>query len=89
MKAAYAHMADAMSAAGHDVETRKFPVPFEEVGELQRATMTYEAGRAQRGLLEAPDGQVGERLLALIEEGLSISRTAYLDMRREAGPLAP
>ncbi len=81
MKAAYSRMADAIAAAGHKVETRKSLVSCEEIGELQRSTMTFESGRAHRDLLKAPQGQVGLRLLELIEEGLSISSTTYLDQR--------
>lgn len=81
MKAACTGMAEAISAAGHEVESRKMPVSCEEIGEIQRATMTFEAGRAHRELLKAPHGQVGARLLELIEEGLSISSTMYLNQR--------
>jgi aspartyl-tRNA(Asn)/glutamyl-tRNA(Gln) amidotransferase subunit A len=51
--------------------------------QIQRRTMTYEAGRALKFLLDAPDGTVGEKLTGLIREGLTIAPQQYLNERSE------
>jgi aspartyl-tRNA(Asn)/glutamyl-tRNA(Gln) amidotransferase subunit A len=83
MQAAVARFADACASAGHAVERRKSPIAFERLFKIQRSTMAYEAGRALHFLLEQPAGSVGEKITALIHEGLAIKAGQYLDERRE------
>ena len=83
MKAALARMADAFARAGHAVEQPRSPISFERLFEIQRHTMAYEAGRALKFLLDQPEGTVGEKLMALIREGLAIAPQRYLDERGE------
>jgi aspartyl-tRNA(Asn)/glutamyl-tRNA(Gln) amidotransferase subunit A len=83
MKAALARTADAFARAGHVVERPKSPIAFERLFAIQRSTMTYEAGRALKYLLDAPAGTVGEKLSAHIRSGLDISSKQYLDERAE------
>ena len=83
IKAALARMADAFARTGHAVEQPRSPISFERLFQIQRHTMTYEAGRALRYLLDQPDGTVGEKLTALIREGLTIAPQQYLDERAE------
>ncbi len=83
VQAAVTRAADAFANAGHAVERARPPVSFERLFELQRRTMGYEAGRALCQLLELPPGTVGEKLCALLREGLAIPPTCYLDERRQ------
>jgi Asp-tRNA(Asn)/Glu-tRNA(Gln) amidotransferase A subunit family amidase len=86
MKAALTRVADAFANAGHAVERTASPISFERLYSLQRSTMAYEAGRALRHLLKAPAGCVGEKLTALIREGLAIAANRYLDERCAISP---
>jgi aspartyl-tRNA(Asn)/glutamyl-tRNA(Gln) amidotransferase subunit A len=45
--------------------------------------MGYEAGRALCHLLELPPGTIGEKLAALLRDGLAITPSRYLDERRQ------
>jgi aspartyl-tRNA(Asn)/glutamyl-tRNA(Gln) amidotransferase subunit A len=45
--------------------------------------MAYEASRALKFLLDQPQGTVGEKLIALIHQGLAIAPQRYLDERGE------
>jgi aspartyl-tRNA(Asn)/glutamyl-tRNA(Gln) amidotransferase subunit A len=83
MKAALARLADAFTNAGHAVEKPRSPIAFERLFTIQRSTTAYEAGRALKHLLGEPLGSVGEKITALIHEGLSIASERYLDERRE------
>jgi aspartyl-tRNA(Asn)/glutamyl-tRNA(Gln) amidotransferase subunit A len=83
IKTALARMADAFARAGHALEQPRSPISFERLFEIQRHTMAYEAARALKHLLDQPDGSVGEKLTALIREGLTISPQRYLDERGE------
>jgi aspartyl-tRNA(Asn)/glutamyl-tRNA(Gln) amidotransferase subunit A len=83
IKAALGRIADAFSRAGHAVERPKSPIPFERLFRLQRSTVAYEAGRALKHLLDAPAGSVGEKITALVREGLEIPPGQYLDERGE------
>jgi aspartyl-tRNA(Asn)/glutamyl-tRNA(Gln) amidotransferase subunit A len=83
MKAALRRCADAFAAAGHAVELVKPPIAFERLFRIQLSTMAYEAGRALKALLDQPPSRVGDRLLALIREGLAITPQRYLDERAE------
>jgi aspartyl-tRNA(Asn)/glutamyl-tRNA(Gln) amidotransferase subunit A len=83
MKAALVRMADAFARAGHAVEQPRSPISFERLFEIQRYTMAYEAGRALKQLLDQPEGTVGEKLIALIHQGLAIAPQRYLDERGE------
>ncbi len=83
MAEAYQRMADDFRARGHSVEPRPCPIPFERIGALHWTTMLYEIGRAHPSQLLLPDGEVGERLLAAITDGLAIETDAYLDERGE------
>ena len=83
MKAALARMADGFARAGHAVEQPRSPISFEHLFELQRHTMAYEASRALKFLLDQPEGTVGEKLMALIHQGLAIAPQRYLDERGE------
>lgn len=83
MQAAVTRIADAFSRAGHAVERTKSPIPFERLFELQRHTMTYEAGRALAHLLDQPEGAIGPKLAAMIRDGLAIPGQLYLDERAE------
>lgn len=81
--AALRRTADAFSKAGHAVERKASPIPFERLFKIQRSTMAYEAGRALKFLLREPSGTVGEKIAALIHEGLAIKADTYIDERRE------
>ena len=83
IKAALARFADALGDAGHQVERLRAPIPFERLFKIQRSTTAYEAGRALKYLLDKPAGSVGEKITALIREGLAIAPSAYLDERTE------
>jgi aspartyl-tRNA(Asn)/glutamyl-tRNA(Gln) amidotransferase subunit A len=83
MQAALTRFADALANAGHAVERAPSPIAFARLFGLQRSTMTYEAGRALRHLLQAPAGSVGEKITALVREGLSIAPSRYLAERAE------
>jgi aspartyl-tRNA(Asn)/glutamyl-tRNA(Gln) amidotransferase subunit A len=81
--AALGRIADAFANAGHAVERPRSPISFERLCQIQRSTMTYEAGRALHPLRDLPAGSVGEKITALIRDGLAISPVQYLDERRE------
>jgi aspartyl-tRNA(Asn)/glutamyl-tRNA(Gln) amidotransferase subunit A len=83
MKAAVRRFADALANAGHAVEWRASPISFARLFALQRSTMTYEAGRALKYLLQEPAGSVGEKITALVREGLAIAPSRYLAERNE------
>ena len=83
MKAALTRFADAFASAGHGVERPASPISFERLFNIQRSTMTYEAGRALRYLLREPAGTVGEKITALIRDGLAIAPSRYFDERGE------
>jgi aspartyl-tRNA(Asn)/glutamyl-tRNA(Gln) amidotransferase subunit A len=83
IKAAVVRFADAFARAGHAVERPRSPIPFERLFKIQRSTMAYEAGRALKHLLDQPAGLVGEKITALIREGLAIDASRYLDERGE------
>jgi len=83
VKAALARLADALASAGHGVERPASPIAFERLCNLQRSTMSYEAGRALRHLLQDPAGAVGEKIAALIRDGLAIAPSQYLEERSE------
>ena len=76
-------IADAFASAGHAVERPRSPISFERLFKIQRSTMTYEAGRALKHLLAEPAGTVGEKITALIREGLEMDGSRYLDERSE------
>ncbi len=83
IRAAVARFADAFARAGHIVERPRSPIPFERLFKIQRSTVAYEAGRALKHLLDQPAGSVGEKITALIQEGLAIGASQYLNERRE------
>ena len=83
MKAILDRTADAFSNAGHAVALRRAPISFERLFRIQRSTTAYEAGRALKFLLDQPAGAVGEKITALIREGLDIGSSRYLDERGE------
>jgi aspartyl-tRNA(Asn)/glutamyl-tRNA(Gln) amidotransferase subunit A len=83
IKAAVERFADAFAMAGHIVERPRSPIPFERLFNIQRSTVAYEAGRALKHLLDQPAGSVGEKITALIQEGLVIGTSQYLEERRE------
>jgi aspartyl-tRNA(Asn)/glutamyl-tRNA(Gln) amidotransferase subunit A len=83
MRAALQRTADAFAKASHTVERKASPIPFERLSVLQRSTMAYEAGRALKHLLDHPPGMVGEKILALVREGLAISGDRYVEERRQ------
>ena len=83
MKAALARFADAFAVAGHAVERPPSPIAFERLCSIQRSTMAYEASRALKHLLKEPPGSVGEKITALIREGLALAPARYMDERNE------
>lgn len=83
MANAYRVMADAAATAGHRIERRPSPISFARLFEIQRSTMLFEAGRAMKSFLDLPPGQIGEKLLGAIREGLVIPLSRYLDDRAE------
>src|SRR5262245_1014361 len=83
MKAALARFGDALANAGHAVDRPASPISFARLFALQRSTMTYEAGRALKHLLQEPAGSVGEKITALVREGLAIAASRYLAEREE------
>ncbi len=83
MTASWQRMLDDLSNAGHAVTRRASPIDFKRLCDIQRSTMLYEAGRAMRGFLELPAGQIGEKLLGAIKDGIAIPEARYLDERRE------
>jgi aspartyl-tRNA(Asn)/glutamyl-tRNA(Gln) amidotransferase subunit A len=72
-----------LAKAGHRIERRPSPISFARLFAIQRSTMLYEAGRAMRPFLDLPTGEIGEKLLAAIREGLEIPTARYLDERAE------
>jgi len=87
MKTALARCADACASAGHIVERPRSPISFERLFKIQRSTTAYEAGRALKFLLDEPDGSIGEKITALIREGLTIAPAQYLNERAEIDSL--
>jgi aspartyl-tRNA(Asn)/glutamyl-tRNA(Gln) amidotransferase subunit A len=85
--AALGRMAGAFANAGLAVARPRSPISFERLCKIQRSTMAYEAGRALRALLDQPTGLVGEKISALIREGLAIRPARYFDERREIDAL--
>jgi aspartyl-tRNA(Asn)/glutamyl-tRNA(Gln) amidotransferase subunit A len=83
VRAALDGMAEVLGAAGHAIERPRSPIAFERLARIQRSTMAYEAGRALKHLASAPSGTVGEKILALIRDGLAIASATYLDERLE------
>lgn len=83
IKSAVTMLTDRLANAGHAVERVRSPIAFERLFAMQRSTTAYEAGRALRYLLDAPSGLVGEKISALIREGLAIRPEQYLNERRE------
>ena len=83
IKAAVTGFADRFSDAGHRVERQRSPIPFDRLFSLQRSTVAYEAGRALKHLLNEPAGSVGEKITALVRDGLAIPPARYLDERCE------
>ena len=84
MKAALARMADAFASAGHAVEQARSPISFERLFEHPAFIPwpTKPAGRSNTCSI-SPTGPVGEKLTALIREGLAIAPQRYLDERGE------
>lgn len=78
---------DQLAARGARVETRASPVSFVRLEQLQQSVTGYEIGRTLRHLLELPADQVGAKLRAAIEVGLTISENRYLDERAEMNRL--
>lgn len=83
MHAALGRIADSFASAGHAVERRRSPIPFERLFQIQRSTMLYECGRALKYLLDEPSGTVGEKISAAIRQGLEIGASQYLGERSE------
>ncbi len=83
VQAAQRRLADAFAKAGHKVEQRASPIPFERLAEIQRTTMLYEAGRALRHLLDLAKGMAGDKILEAVRDGLAIPTARYLDERAE------
>jgi len=83
MTAALLRLADAVASAGHAVTRPLSPIAFERLCQIQRSTTAYEAGRALHGLLAAPAGSIGDKLMGLIHDGLAIPTGRYLDERGE------
>lgn len=81
IKAAVARFADAFADGGLVVNSVPSPISFEHLFKIQRSTMAYEAGRALKHLLDEPEGLIGEKITALIREGLEIPARQYLDER--------
>ena len=81
--AALERTAASFRAAGITVERRPSPISFAKLFSLQRSSMLYEAARALAFLKDKPSGQVGPKLLALIDEGNAITLGQYLDDRSE------
>ena len=65
------------------MERPRSPIPFDRLFSLQRSTVAYEAGRALKHLLNEPAGSVGEKITALVRDGLAIPPARYLDERCE------
>jgi aspartyl-tRNA(Asn)/glutamyl-tRNA(Gln) amidotransferase subunit A len=80
-EAAWREAAAKLAAAGHAVSSRPSPVSFEQIFALQRSTMLYEAGRCYRYTLDLPAGQIGEKFLAAVGDGLAIPTARYLAER--------
>ena len=87
MKSAYLRMGDAFTNAGHIVTQTKPNISFEQLREVQRSTTFYESGRINADMLQLSPGQIGDHLLEMIREGLSISDERYLNERREVDRL--
>jgi len=83
LQAAVTRFADAFANAGHAVDRPPSPISFERLFGLQRSTMTYEAGRALKHLLQEPAGSIGEKIIALVHAGLTIAPSQYLAERNE------
>ncbi len=87
MKTAAAAMVDRCAASGARIVRRPSPISFKRLFEIQRTTMLFEASRAMRGFIDLPKGQIGEKLLGAITDGLAMTDQRYLDERQEIGQL--
>jgi len=85
--AALDRLAGALSAAGHMVARRPSPVSFERLFNLQRSTMLYEAGRHYRYAIDLAPGQIGEKFLAAVRDGLAMPFERYVAEARELATL--
>ncbi len=83
VQASVARLAADWVRAGHRVEGRVSPISFERLFLLQRKTMLYETARALAHLRDAPEGSVGEKILAAVHDGQQIDTGLYLEMRLE------
>lgn len=83
MRQAWDAMADDFANRGASVERRQSPIPFERLQQLQWSTMLWEAGRVLRPMLDRPEGNIGEKLLGAIRQGLEISEAQYFAERSE------
>lgn len=87
MRQAWEEMADGFAKTGATVDRRPSPIPFERLQTLQWSTMLWEASRVLGYLLERPKGNVGEKLLDAIKQGLDISEDQYFTERSEIDEL--
>ena len=81
--AALGRVRETLSGAGAKVGSRKSPIDFQRLFQIQRSTMLYEASRAMATFPSLPAAQIGEKLLGAISDGAKISTERYLDERHE------
>ena len=85
--AAWQAMSDRIQASGVNIIRKSSPIAFERVRQLHWQTQIFEMAHTRRGLLDLPQGQIGDRLRETLVEGLTISEVDYLDMRGQLDQL--
>lgn len=80
---AWQTMAKNLEDAGIVVTRVASPISFERVRQLHWQTQIFEMSRTLRHFLDLDPGQIGNRLIATLGEGLEVSEADYLDMRGE------
>lgn len=74
--------ADRLTGAGHRVQKAASPERFATLFHHQVIITRYEGARIHGGLLRAPEGMVGPKMLEMIEFGRSLTQETYLETRQ-------
>jgi aspartyl-tRNA(Asn)/glutamyl-tRNA(Gln) amidotransferase subunit A len=81
VRSSLSRAADLLGKAGHEVSTIASAVSFEQIFTLQRSTMLFELGRNYRYALDLAPGQIGEKFIAAVHDGLALNMERYLSER--------
>ena len=81
MQAVWRQAGEDLARAGHAVSACPSNVSFEQIFTLQRSTMLYEASRIYQSALEFAPGQIGEKFLGAVRDGLGIPAARYFSER--------